>query len=200
MRRVGSGVAALLTVAVMLGLVRDAAAGSDSAPQAPEWAISEWLNGDPGTVADNRDRVILIDFFQLWCPGCKNFSIPLFQRWDAKYGERDDVLIVSIHTVFEGHAHQGPSRLRGFVGDNDMRHPVGIDAYADAHDEIPITMRRYRTRGTPHVVILDKLGRVRFSRFGSFEVSEAEALIEALLLEDGPPQKADRVAPDTSGR
>jgi thiol-disulfide isomerase/thioredoxin len=183
-----------------MGLLLSAAAGAtaspQSAPQAPEWVISQWLNDDPGSIADNRDRVILIDFFQLWCPGCNRFSIPLFQQWDASYGGRDDVLIVSIHTVFEGHAHQGPSRLRSFVADNDMRHPVGIDAYADPHDETPITMRRFRTRGTPHVVILDKRGRVRFSRFGSFDIDEAETLIEVLLGEDGPSRDAVDVDPD----
>ena len=73
---------------------------------APEWEVSKWLNGDPGSLKENRGRVILIDFFQLWCPGCNRFSIPIFREWEEKYGSRDDILIVSIHTVFEGHASQ----------------------------------------------------------------------------------------------
>ncbi|MFQ5701334.1 MAG: TlpA family protein disulfide reductase [Acidobacteriota bacterium] len=153
---------------------------------APEWEISEWLNADPGRLSDNRGKVVLIDFFQLWCPGCNAFSIPLFTEWEKRYAGRDDLLIVSIHTVFEGHAYQGPERLRAFVREKGIHHPVGIDAYASARDTMPITMRRYRTRGTPEVVIIDKRGRVRFDHLGSFRPEPVEALIEALLKESGP--------------
>ena len=95
---------------------------------APEWAISNWLNGDPGALSDHRGRVILIDFFQLWCPGCQTFSVPLFDEWEERYGERDDLLMVSIHTVFEGHDYQNIDRLRSFIVDHGIEHPVGIDA------------------------------------------------------------------------
>lgn len=152
---------------------------------APEWAVSGWLNGDPGSLKENRNRVILIDFFQLWCPGCNRFSIPLFREWEEKYGKRDDILIVSIHTVFEGHASQTPHRLRGFIREKKIHHPVGIDAYPDDSAEIPITMRRYRTGGTPNVTIIDKQGQVRFHHLGSFDPAPVEALIDRLLAEPG---------------
>ena len=158
---------------------------------APEWAVSEWLNGDPGSLADQRGRVVLIDFFQLWCPGCRRFSIPLFQRWDEKYGDRDDVLILSIHTVFEGHDQQTPERLREFIETWKITHPVGVDAY-EKGDETPTTMRRYRTGGTPHVVIIDKTGRIVFSHFGSFNETWAESFIDALLAGETVPRKPDR--------
>jgi len=174
------------TIGLILLTLAVSGVSAQTGRPAPEWAISEWINGDPGSVVDNRGRVILIDFFQLWCPGCNRFSIPLFERWDAKYGARDDILIVSIHTVFEGHASQSPDRLRGFVADQGITHPVGIDAYADGNDDTPITMSRYRTRGTPHVVIVDKHGRIRFSRFGRFDPGTAERLVDELLAEDGP--------------
>ena len=49
---------------------------------APEWKVSQWINDDPGTLADNRGKVVLIHFFQLWCPGCHEFSIPLFHQFN----------------------------------------------------------------------------------------------------------------------
>ena len=167
---------------------------------APEWEISEWLNGDPGSLEQNRGRVILIDFFQLWCPGCNRFSIPLFEKWQEKYAGRDDLLMVSIHTVFEGHASQSPERLKGFVRENGMNHPVGIDAYARKSDDVPITMRRYRTGGTPNVVIVDKQGRIRFRHLGSFEPGPVEALIDTLLAEDpGGKEASPKRNPHLSG-
>ncbi|MCZ6670775.1 MAG: hypothetical protein O6947_07080 [Acidobacteria bacterium] len=119
---------------------------------APEWAVSGWLNGDPGSLKENRNRVILI---------------------------------VSIHTVFEGHASQTPHRLSGFIREKKIHHPVGIDAYPEDSAEIPITMRRYRTGGTPNVTIIDKQGRVRFHHLGSFDPAPVEALIDRLLAEPG---------------
>lgn len=161
----------------------------DVGQPAPDWEISAWLNAEEpiGSLADQRGRVVLIHFFQLWCPGCNNFSIPLFDRWHEKYGERDDVRILSIHTVFEGHGYQTPDRLRDFVEKNRIAHPVGIDAYAEPDDEHPITMRRYRTGGTPHVVVIDKEGIVRFDRFGGFDAQPVEQFIDELLAVEAEP-------------
>ena len=175
----------LLTIVVLSSLSASIAGSSAQGryPRAPEWEVSEWIGGNPGTVASNRGKVILIDFFQMWCPGCNRFSLPLFERWQEKYGSRDDVQIVSIHTVFEGHSSQAPHKLKRFVDRERFEHPVGIDAYSPQDDETPITMKRFRTRGTPHVVIIDKQGRVRLSRFGRFETAPVEQMIDHLLAE-----------------
>ena len=148
---------------------------------APEWQVSQWINGDPGRMSSLRGKVVLIEFFQLWCPGCNSFSIPLFQRWNERYAGRDDVVLVSIHTVFEGHELQTPERLREFVREKGIEHSVGIDAYDEEDELVPVTMRRFATRGTPHVVIVDKQGDVRFSNFGSFDPDTVEFYIERLL-------------------
>ena len=150
---------------------------------APGWQVSEWINGDPGKLSDQKGKVVLIHFFQLWCPGCNDFSIPLFQEWDEKFGSRRDVTVVSIHTVFEGHDVQTPERLRSFVEEHGIRHPVGIDAYPSPGSEIPITMDRFETGGTPHVAIIDKQGLLRFTHFGHFEVGPVEAYIERMLAD-----------------
>lgn len=187
---------AVLAFGAMMGAMTGAIAGTGRARAAPEWAVSEWINGDPGRLADHRDRVVLLHFFQLWCPGCNRFSIPLFHRWEEKYGARDDVLIVSIHSVFEGHSFQSANRLHGFVADKKIGHPVGIDDYADNNDRTPITMRRYRTGGTPQVVIIDKQGEIRFSKLGGFDTAGAERLIDQLLREEIPGRAAAAPKPD----
>lgn len=50
-----------------------------------------------------------------------------------------------------------------------MEHPVGIDTYVAEGDEVPETIRRYRTGGTPHLVIVDKQGWQRFRHLGAFD-------------------------------
>jgi thiol-disulfide isomerase/thioredoxin len=151
--------------------------------QAPDWQVSEWINGDPGSISDHRGKVILIDFFQLWCPGCNDFSIPLFQKWTEEFGSRDDVLVVSIHTVFEGHEMQTPQLLRSFVVEKGITHPVGIDAYPSKNARVPVTMDRYETGGTPHIAIIDQSGKLRFSHFGRFDPEPVERFITRVIDE-----------------
>jgi thiol-disulfide isomerase/thioredoxin len=155
--------------------------------ETPEWQVSEWLNGDPGRIADHKGQVVLIHFFQLWCPGCNEFTLPLLQEWEETFAERDDLLIVSIHTVFEGHDEQTPDRLRRFIAEKNIAHPVGIDAYERPGDEVPITMDRFETGGTPHVVIVDKKGKTRFTHFGAFDRGPVERFLNRLLDEKQNP-------------
>ena len=164
---------------------------------APEWDVSQWLNGDPGKLSDHRGRVVLIQFFQLWCPGCSSFSVPLFGRWEERYGNRDDVLLVSIHSVFEGHAVQTPQRLQDYVRQRGLRHPVGIDAYSPRDPLTPLTMKHYEVNGSPSVVVIDKEGKIRFSHLGRFDPAVVESFIDRLLKERGAVPAAAKPAPAT---
>ena len=152
---------------------------------APEWRIAEWLNGEGTTVEALRGKVVVIDFFQLWCPGCNAFSVPLMHKWEKKYAnqvESGEIFFLSIHTVFEGHDYQNPDRLREYVQKKGITHLVGIDHHRPG-EETPETMRRYRTRGTPEMAIIDRGGVVRFQRFGGFDPKLGESLIDRLLAE-----------------
>ena len=151
--------------------------------QAPEWVISEWINSNGLTLEGLRGKVVVIDFFQLWCPGCNKFSGPLMKKWDRQYGDRQDIQLVGIHTVFEGHSQQTPKRLRQYVKEKNITYPVGVD-YQAANQRLPETMIRYHTRGTPEMAIIDKKGKIRFQHCGSFNPVVVEKLITTLLNEE----------------
>ncbi|MEN8177681.1 MAG: TlpA disulfide reductase family protein [Pseudomonadota bacterium] len=158
-----------------------------SSRPAPEWDISEWINGEGNSLAELRGKVVVVDFFQLWCPGCNSFSIPLMSAWEEKYRtevESGRLIFLSIHSVFEGHEFQNPKRLRLYLKQKGIRHLVGVDRHQEG-EEIPETMQRYRTRGTPEMAIIDQQGQIRFQRFGRFDPAEGESLIENLLEEKG---------------
>ena len=163
---------------------------------APQWDISEWINSSGTNIDQLRGKVVVIDFFQLWCPGCKKFSIPLVEYWEKKVFPKEiaegRLVFVSIHTVFEGHRYQTPERLRKFIKEKGITHPVGIDRHADGK-RVPETMERYQTLGTPEMAIIDKQGQVRFQRFGYFEPDYGEALIRMLLDEALKPEPASAV-------
>ena len=164
-------------------LLTEKAEADSSGNQAPEWAISEWINSNGLTLAGLRGKVVVIDFFQLWCPGCNKFSGPLMQKWNQQYSGRKDIQLVGIHTVFEGHSQQTPKRLRQYVKEKNITYPVGVDDQV-ANQRLPETMIRYHTRGTPEIAIIDKRGKIRFQHFGSFNSVVAEKLINTLLNEE----------------
>ena len=53
-------------------LLTEKAEADSSGNQAPEWAISEWINSNGLTLAGLRGKIVVIDFFQLWCPDRKS--------------------------------------------------------------------------------------------------------------------------------
>lgn len=157
--------------------------------KAPKWEIEEWVVGPPTSLEKLRGKVIVVDFFQLWCPGCNSFSIPLVERWEKKYAKEKaegKIAFVSIHTVFEGHSYQNNAKLLEFVKKKNMNHPVGVDARKKGA-RIPITMDRYNTYGTPEMAIIDKNGDIRFQKFGGFETGQVEKFIEFLMKEQLDP-------------
>ncbi len=153
--------------------------------KAPQWQISEWINSKGTNVDQLRGKVIVVDFFQLWCPGCNKFTIPLmaqYQKTFAKEIAAEKLVFVSIHTVFEGHKYQNLKRLKSFLKRKRITHPVGNDRHVNG-DRIPQTMRSYQTRGTPEIAMIDKEGYIRFQKFGYFEPEFGEKVIRALLSE-----------------
>ena len=183
-RPIVAGLLAGAATAIFAGATTSASA-RQVPRRAPQWDIAEWLNGDGGNVDALRGKVIVVDFFQLWCPGCIAFSIPLMNQWEKDFADEiaaGRLAFVSIHTVFEGHGYQTPKRLRRFIRDKKILHPVGIDRHRDG-SHVPETMRRYRTRGTPEMAIIDAAGMIRFQKFGFFEPADGKALIRRLLAE-----------------
>ena len=179
-----------LAAIATLAITAPAAMAAPAGKRAPEWDISEWINSEPLSVAQLRGKVIVVEFFQLWCPGCNSFSIPLMKKWGQIFKQEESegrLVFVSIHTVFEGRSVQTPERLRRFLKKKNIRHPVGIDRHI-GNNRLPETMQRYNTMGTPEMAIIGKLGNIRFQRFGFFESTEGEQVIRALLDEKMEPE------------
>ncbi len=178
--------------ALLMSFMAPALMAAPAGKKAPDWDIAEWINSEPLSLSGLKGKVIVIDFFQLWCPGCNSFSIPLMHHWEQvfeKEASEGRITFVSIHTVFEGHNFQTPKRLRRFLKKKGINHAVGIDRHIDGN-RLPETMRLYNTMGTPEMAIIDKHGNIRLQRFGFFEPAYGESLIRTLLEEQFTPEKA----------
>lgn len=149
---------------------------------APELDVVEWLNtSEPLSLASLRDRVVVLEAFQMLCPGCVSHGLPQVARVRDAFSE-NDVAVVGLHSVFEHHKAQSPVSLAAFLHEYRIRFPVGIDAPADTVG-IPRTMAAYGMQGTPTLVLIDRQGRRRAQHFGQVSDLRLGAEIMALLRE-----------------
>jgi hypothetical protein len=108
-------------------------------------------------------------------------GIPQAQRIAASFAS-EDVAVVGLHTVFEHHEAMQPVSLAAFLHEYRIYFPVGVDT-ASKDGPIPETMQRYGLRGTPSLVLIDRLGRVRLHAFGRPEDLTVGAAIASLVAE-----------------
>lgn len=164
--------------------------------QAPKLQIETWLNSDaPVTLESLRGRVVLIEAFQLLCPGCVSHGLPQATLVSQTFSS-DDVVVLGLHCVFEHHSAQGRKDvLAGFLHENRIRFPVGMDL-PSSNSAIPKTMAAYDLRGTPSTILIDRSGNLRATHFGRIGDMALGAEIEALVV--GGSQRESLSAADGS--
>ena len=152
---------------------------------APELEVSRWFNAPaPLTLAALRGRVVLVEAFQMLCPGCVSHGLPQAQRVRQVF-HREDVAVIGLHTVFEHHAAMTPVALEAFLHEYRIDFPVGVDT-PSAESPIPRTMAAYGMRGTPTLLLVDRAGRLRQHHFGQVEDLVLGAQIAMLAAEPAP--------------
>ena len=162
-------------------------AGSDQvAGLAPEWETTRWFNTEtPLSLAALRGRVVVLEAFQLLCPGCVSHGIPQAMRIHEAFDD-EEVSVVGLHSVFEHHAAMTPVVLEAFLHEYRIRFPVGVDA--PGVSAIPVTMGRYALRGTPSLLLFDRQGRLHAQHFGNVSDLRLGAEIAGLVLEAPGPE------------
>lgn len=156
---------------------------------APPWQVSQWFNVPAGVTLESlRGRVVVLEAFQMLCPGCVSHGLPQAQRVRATFPE-DRVAVIGLHTVFEHHAAMTPTALEAFLHEYRIGFPVGVDTPGEG--PIPRTMQAYAMQGTPTLVLIDADGMLRGQHFGQVSDLALGARIATLLSE----QDTEAVAP-----
>lgn len=86
----------LLTVAIFLfcfGIVVPGCSQGVNSP-APEVTAAKWINTDSFKLADNKDKIVIVEFWATWCPPCRK-SIPHLKTLNETYKDQG-VIIVSL--------------------------------------------------------------------------------------------------------
>ena len=151
---------------------------------APELQTTDWLNAPQEiTLASLRGKIVMLEAFQMLCPGCVTHGLPQAQRVSQAFSP-DDVAVIGLHTVFEHHLAQGTKEaLEAFLHEYKINFPVGIDT-PTAGGGTPRTMTEYQMQGTPTLILIDRQGRLRKQTFGMEQDLVLGAEIMSLLKEE----------------
>ena len=68
--------------------------------KAPNFAVSEWVQGMPTNFDQESDHVVLLEVFQVNCPGCFMHAIPEAIQIYQKYSD-EGVRVIGLATAFE---------------------------------------------------------------------------------------------------
>jgi hypothetical protein len=160
--------------------------------------VSRWFNTPrPIALADLRGKVVAIHAFQMLCPGCVSHGLPQAARLREAFAA-DDLEVIGLHTVFEHHQAMGPEALAAFLHEYRLPFPVGVDA-PDAAGAVPMTMAAWGLRGTPSLVLLDREGQPRFSRFGLIDDLALGAIVGQLIQRPHQPGVAEPPRSEAAG-
>jgi thiol-disulfide isomerase/thioredoxin len=154
-------------------------------------AAESWVNGDALSPEDFKGKVVLLDFWAVWCGPCIA-TFPHLRKWNEEYGEKG-LVIVGVTRYYQygwDDEAQRPQRAAGdtvearkeamppekereamvkFANYHELKHRFAImpdDNTLYAH---------YGVTGIPQAVLIDRDGKVRMIRVGSGEAN-AKAL------------------------
>ena len=121
---------------------------------APELQIAAWSDGKARKLADYRGKVVVLDFWGVWCGPCIS-SIPAMKQLHDKYKD-EDVVFLGIHT-----AGTDMSLIQKLLKQQAWQTVTGLDAGDDIDNST--TVDAFSVHQFPTVMVLDRQGKIAFN-------------------------------------
>ena len=138
--------ALILWVCLGLTILLSHCAKEEKGPSlAPEFSLKT-LTGEEMSLANNKGKTLLIDFWATWCGPCRE-SIPHLVHLHKTY-QGQGLAVVGL-SMDKG----DPKTVDHFAKSLDIPYPIAI-----APEEIA---RAYGVNGLPTIVLIDKEGKIR---------------------------------------
>lgn len=132
---------------------------------APNFTLTG-VDGRPVTLAQDRGKVVLLDFWAVDCGGCR-IEIPWYVDFDRRYRSQG-LALIGLDMYGEP-----PAKIRAFMATSHMDYPVavGTDAIGAQFNlsEMPLTL------------LIDRKGRIAAAHAGIVDRVQFENDIRALL-------------------
>ncbi len=157
--------------------------------------VEAWTNGAPLTDSELDGKVVLLDFWAVWCGPCIA-TFPHLREWNEKYGDSGLVIVgVTSYYNYKWDAEKG-THARAAAGDPKVSpedEQAMLVEFAKKHElahRFALQDGRglsefYGVTGIPQAVVIDRKGKVRMIRVGSGQknADELGGMIEELLKE-----------------
>lgn len=122
--------------------------------RSPNLEISEWVQGMPTNIDQEKDHIVVVEVFQVNCPGCFLYGIPEMINIYNKYRD-DGVRVLGIATAFEDFDKNTLENLKKLVQTGQV---VG-DTLSGMRQYGKLDGDRLRYK-IPFPVAMDKLTRI----------------------------------------
>jgi cytochrome c biogenesis protein CcmG/thiol:disulfide interchange protein DsbE len=139
---------------------------SDEAPIAPDFTLKN-VEGGMVSLSDYKGKVVILDFWDTWCPPCKK-EIPGFIELQDKYGDKGLVILGAAFGRY------GEEKVAEFAKEWKMNYPVIIADQKVNRDYGGI-------QSIPTTFVIDTDGKARSRHVGYVEKAVFEREILALL-------------------
>lgn len=132
---------------------------------APELSL-ENINGQVQSLADFRDKIVLVNNWATWCPPCKAEMPTLVAYYQAHKDE--GFVIISID------AGESKQAVQAFAEQYKMTFPVWLDPGAAAMDA-------FKNQSLPSSYVIDRSGTVRVMWVGEINREMLEKYVTPIL-------------------
>lgn len=160
-----------LLVATLTPLTPLCAAELKSLPVKPAPAlVLPGLEGGTTKLDDLRGKVVLVNFWAVWCPPCRK-EMPSMARLTEKFAGKP-------FTILGVNVGETPEEIRAFLKQVPVNFPIVLDSEGQ-------NLKAWQVFAFPTSYVVDKKGRIRLGLFGSIEWDSPETMarLEALLSE-----------------